>query len=391
MHLAKRMERLGTETAFEVLARAKELERQGRNIIHLEIGQPDFDTPQYIKDAACEALAQGITGYGPSAGDPELREAVAEHISQSRGFPVDPSEVVIVPGAKPIIYWGITACVDEGDEVIYPNPGFPIYESMINFVGAKPVPIPLRQENDFRLDPQELISLVTPKTRMIIINSPHNPTGGVLELEDLEAIAEVAIKNDIIVMSDEPYEAILYEGKHYSIAALPGMKERTILLDCFSKTYAMTGWRLGYGVCPKEVADAIAKLVTNCVSCTTVFVQRAGLAALRGPKEPTQKMVAEFKRRRDVIVDGLNQLPGFECLRPKGAFYVFPRITKTGLSARELARRLLDEAGVAVLSGTAFGEYGEGHLRLSYANSVENIQEALRRMAEFLAANGIGS
>jgi len=391
MHLAKRMERLGTETAFEVLARAKELERQGRDIIHLEIGQPDFDTPQHIKDAACEALAQGITGYGPSAGDPELREAVAEHISQSRGFPVDPSEVVIVPGAKPIIYWGITACVDEGDEVIYPNPGFPIYESMINFVGAKPVPIPLRQENDFRLDPKELISLVTPKTRMIIINSPHNPTGGVLELEDLEAIAEVAIKNDIIVMSDEPYEAILYEGKHYSIAALPGMKERTILLDCFSKTYAMTGWRLGYGVCPKEVADAIAKLVTNCVSCTTVFVQRAGLAALRGPKEPTQKMVAEFKRRRDVIVDGLNELPGFECLRPKGAFYVFPRITKTGLPARELARRLLDEAGVAVLSGTAFGEYGEGHLRLSYANSVENIQEALRRMAEFLAANGIGS
>lgn len=384
MHLAKRMERLGTETAFEVLARAKQLEREGKNIVHLEIGQPDFDTPQHIKDAACAALDAGITGYGPSAGDPELREVVAEHISKSRGFPVDPSEVVIVPGAKPIIYWGITACVDEGEEVIYPNPGFPIYESMINFVGAKPVPIALRQKNDFRLDPQELISLVTPKTRMIIINSPQNPTGGVLEMEDLEAIAEVAIKNDIIIMSDEPYEAILYEGTHHSIAALPGMKERTILLDCFSKSFAMTGWRLGYGVCPKEVADAIGKLETNCNSCTTVFVQRAGIAALQGTMEPTKAMVAEFKRRRDVIVDGLNQIKGFECLRPKGAFYVFPQITGTGIPSRELAKRILEEGGVACLSGTAFGEYGDGHLRFSYANSVENIQEALKRMKGLL-------
>jgi aspartate aminotransferase len=384
MHLAKRMERLGTETAFEVLARAKQLEREGKSIVHLEIGQPDFDTPQHIKDAACEALAAGVTGYGPSAGDPDLREAVAEHISTSRGFPVDPGEVVIVPGAKPIIYWGITACVDEGDEVIYPNPGFPIYESMINFVGAKPVPIALRQKNDFRLDPQELIDLVTPKTRMIIINSPQNPTGGVLEMEDLEAIAEVAIKNDIIVMSDEPYEAVLYEGTHHSIAALPGMKERTILLDCFSKSFAMTGWRLGYGVCPKEVADAIAKLETNCVSCTTVFVQKAGIAALKGPKDECAAMVAEFKRRRDVIVDGLNQIKGFECLRPKGAFYVFPQITGTGVDSRTLAKKILEEAGVAVLSGTAFGEYGDGHLRLSYANSVENIQEALRRIGALM-------
>ena len=384
MHLAKRMERLGTETAFEVLARATQLEREGKNIVHLEIGQPDFDTPKFIKDAACKALADGVTGYGPSAGDPDLREAVAEHISTSRGFPVDPTEVVIVPGAKPIIYWGITACVDEGDEVIYPNPGFPIYESMINFVGAKPVPIALRQKNDFRLDPQELISLVTPKTRMIIINSPQNPTGGVLEMEDLEAIAEVAIKNDIIVMSDEPYEAVLYEGKHHSIAALPGMKERTILLDCFSKSYAMTGWRLGYGICPKEVADSIAKLVTNCVSCTTVFVQKAGIAALKGPKDESQAMVAEFKRRRDVIVDGLNKIKGFNCLRPKGAFYVFPDITGTGLDSRTLSKKILEEAGVAVLSGTAFGEYGDGHLRLSYANSVENIQEAMGRIDKLM-------
>lgn len=384
MHLAKRMERLGTETAFEVLARAKQLEREGKSIVHLEIGQPDFDTPQHIKDAACAALDAGITGYGPSAGDPELREVVAEHISKSRGFPVDPSEVVIVPGAKPIIYWGITACVDEGEEVIYPNPGFPIYESMINFVGAKPVPIALRQKNDFRLDPQELISLVTPKTRMIIINSPQNPTGGVLEMEDLEAIAEVAIKNDIIIMSDEPYEAILYEGTHHSIAALPGMKERTILLDCFSKSFAMTGWRLGYGVCPKEVADAIGKLETNCNSCTTVFVQRSGIAALQGTMEPTKAMVAEFKRRRDVIVDGLNEIKGFECLRPKGAFYVFPQTSGTGIPSRDLAKRVLEEGGVACLSGTAFGEYGDGHLRFSYANSVENIQEALKRMKKLL-------
>jgi len=384
MHLAKRMERLGTETAFEVLARAKQLEREGKSIVHLEIGQPDFDTPQHIKDAACAALAAGVTGYGPSAGDPDLREAVAEHISTSRGFPVAPEEVVIVPGAKPIIYWGITACVDEGDEVIYPNPGFPIYESMINFVGAKPVPIALRQKNDFRLDPQELIDLVTPKTRMIIINSPQNPTGGVLEMEDLEAIAEVAIKNDIIVMSDEPYEAVLYEGTHHSIAALPGMKERTILLDCFSKSFAMTGWRLGYGVCPKEVADSIAKLETNCVSCTTVFVQKAGIAALKGPMDESQAMVAEFKRRRDVIVDGLNEIKGFECLRPKGAFYVFPQITGTGIDSRTLAKRILEEAGVACLSGTAFGEYGDGHLRFSYANSVENIQEALKRIGKLL-------
>jgi len=385
MQLAERMNRLGTETAFDVLARAKQLEAKGKPIIHLEIGEPDFDTPQHIIDAACEALNSGWTHYGPSAGDPEFRAAIAEHIQNSRGFPVEPDEVVVVPGAKPIIYCGITALVDPGDEVIYPNPGFPIYESMINFCGGIPVPIPLREANEFRLDPAELSDLVTDKTKMIIINSPHNPTSGVLTQNDLEAIAEVAIENDIMVMSDEPYELILYEGEHHSIAAVDGMKERTILLDCFSKTFAMTGWRLGYGVMNKELAAQIAKLQTNCTSCTTSFVQRAGIAALQGPMEPSMAMVAEFKKRRDVIVDGLNAIPGISCLRPHGAFYVFPNITETGYNCRELADKILEEASVAVLSGTAFGQYGEGYLRLSYANSIENIQEAIRRIGALLS------
>jgi len=385
MRLAERMSRLGTETAFDVLARAKQLEAEGRPIIHLEIGEPDFDTPQHIIDAACEALNSGWTHYGPSAGDPEFRAAIAEHIQQSRGFPVDPDEVIVVPGAKPIIYWGITALVDHGDEVIYPNPGYPIYESMINFCGGKPVPIALREEIEFRLDPEELANLVTDKTRMIILNSPQNPTGGILTQEDLEAIAEIAIENDLIVMSDEAYETIIYEGEHHSIAAVDGMKERTILLDCFSKSVAMTGWRLGYGVMNKELAAQIAKLQTNCTSCTTSFVQRAGIAALQGPLEPSLQMVEQFKQRRDVIVDGLNAIPGISCLRPHGAFYVFPNVTGTGIDCRELADMILEEASVAVLSGTAFGQYGEGHLRLSYANSVENINEAVDRIHKLLS------
>ncbi len=385
MRLAERMSRLGTETAFDVLARAKQLEAEGKSIIHLEIGEPDFDTPQHIIDAASDALNSGWTHYGPSAGDPELRATIAEHIQNSRGFPVAPDEVVVVPGAKPIIYWGITALVDPGDEVIYPNPGFPIYESMINFCGGVPVPIPLREEIEFRLDPAELADLVTDKTKMIIINSPQNPTGGVLTGEDLEAIAEIARERDIMVMSDEPYELVLYEGEHHSIAAVEGMKDLTILLDCFSKSFAMTGWRLGYGVMNKELAAQIAKLQTNCTSCTTSFVQRAGIAALQGPMEQSLAMVAEFKKRRDVIVDGLNSIPGISCLRPHGAFYVFPNVTGTGIDCRELAGNILNEAGVAVLSGTAFGEYGEGYLRLSYANSVENIEEAVRRIRALLS------
>lgn len=385
MRLAESFARLGSETAFEVLARARQLESEGREIVHLEIGEPDFDTPKHIRDAACDALNSGYTHYGPSAGDPEFRAVIAEHINKTRGTDYAVENVVVVPGAKPIIYWGITALVNPGDEVIYPNPGFPIYESMINFVGGKPVPIPLLEKIDFRLDVEQLIDLVTDKTKMIIINSPQNPTGGVLEKSDLEAIAEVAIKNDIVVMSDEPYERILYEGTHHSIAAVDGMRERTIILDCFSKTFAMTGWRLGYGVCNAELAAAIAKFETNCNSCTTSFVQRAGIVALQGPMDESDKMVATFKERRDVIVDGLNAIPGISCLRPKGAFYAFPNITETGFDCRTLAKKCLEEAGVACLAGTAFGQYGEGYLRFSYANSVENIRKALDSIGSMLS------
>ena len=382
---AERMSRLGTETAFEVLARAKQLEREGRTIIHLEIGEPDFDTPAYIRQAACDALESGWTHYGPSPGDPELREAIAEDVSKSRGCQVALEEVVVVPGAKPIIFFGILALVDEGDDVIYPNPGFPIYESVIDFVGARSVPVPLREENQFRLDVEELAGLVTPKTKMIIINSPENPTGSVVTLEDLEAVARLAVERDIWIMTDEAYSRMVYDGEHYSIIALPGMRERTILLDCFSKTYAMTGWRLGYGVAPAEVTAAMAKLETNCNSCTPSFIQRAGIAALRGPQEESDAMMAEFKRRRDVIVEGLNSLPGVSCIMPGGAFYAFPNVKATGVDSRTLAKRILEEAGVAVLSGTAFGEYGDGYLRLSYANSVENLNAAVAAMGELLA------
>ncbi|MFO7945576.1 MAG: pyridoxal phosphate-dependent aminotransferase [Armatimonadota bacterium] len=384
MDFAERMDRLGTETAFEVLARAKELEAEGRDMIHLEIGEPDFDTPQHIIDAACEALNSGWTHYGPSAGDPELREVVADYINQSRGTSYSASNTVIVPGGKPIIYWAITALVDHGDEVIYPNPGFPIYESMINFCGATPVPVPLREENEFRLDANELTDLVTDRTSMIIINSPHNPTGGVLTTDDLEAIGQVAIENDIMVMSDEPYEKILYEGEHHSIAAVDGMQERTIILDCMSKPFAMTGWRLGYGIGPVELVDQIAKLQTNCTSCVASFVQRAGIAALQGPMDDTMKMVEIFKKRRDVIIDGLNAIDGISCLKPHGAFYAFPNITETGYDCRELETMCLEQANVAVLAGTAFGKYGEGYIRLSYANSVEKIEAALARIDEML-------
>jgi len=385
--LAQRMERLGTETAFAVLARAKQLEAQGKEIVHLEIGEPDFDTPQHIIDACCEALNTGFTHYGPSAGDPEFRETVAWHLNKGRGTNYTTDNITVVFGAKPIIYWGITACVNDGEEVIYPNPGFPIYESMINFVGAKAVPCPIREENEFRFDVDELASLVTPNTKMIIINSPQNPTGGVLEVSDLEKIAELAIDNDLWIMSDEPYERVLYEGTHHSIAALEGMQDRTILLDCFSKMFAMTGWRLGWSATSVELAEQIAKLQTNCTSCVAAFTQRAGIAALRGSFEQSDAMVAEFKKRRDVIVDGLNAIPNITCLRPKGAFYVFPNITATGYTSKELETRLLDEAGVACLAGTSFGQYGDGYLRFSYANSVENIQKALGRIKDWLEKN----
>jgi len=380
---ADRMASLGTETAFEVLARAKALERQGKEIIHLEIGEPDFDTPKNIKEAAVKALYAGYTHYVPAAGIPELREAIAEYISKTRKIPVDPEEVVVTPGAKPIMFFAILACVDRGEEVLYPNPSFPIYESMINFVGAKPVPIPLLEENDFRLDHEYVKEKITKKTKMIILNSPENPTGGVLTKEDLKVIADcIANRDDVIVLSDEIYSRIIYEGTHESIASLPGMKEKTIILDGFSKTYAMTGWRLGYGVMRKDIAEKITQLMINSNSCTCAFVQMAGVEALKGPQDSVEKMVAEFRKRREVIVEGLNNIKGITCKKPKGAFYVFPNIKSIGKKSKEFSDYLLNEAGVAVLPGTSFGKYGEGYLRISFANSVENIKKALDRISK---------
>ena len=385
MRVAAKMARLGTETAFEMLARAKALEAKGAHIIHLEIGEPDFDTPPNIVEAAIAALRQGWTHYGPSAGLPELQAVIAKEASDIRGVEYRPSQVVVTPGAKPIMFFVIMALVDEGDEVIYPNPGFPIYESMINFVGGVPVPVQLREDREFRFDVAELKAKVTKKTKLIILNSPQNPTGGVLTKDDLSEVARVAIDNDIAVLSDEVYRRIIYEGEHYSIASLPGMQERTIILDGFSKTYAMTGWRLGYGICPPDLTPHITRLMTNSASCTASFIQRAGIEAITGPQAEPQRYVEEFRRRRDVIVDGLNSIPGFSCLRPQGAFYVFPNVKKIGMSSQALAEYLLNEAGVATLSGGAFGEYGEGYLRLSYANSVENLQLALERIRAAVA------
>jgi len=378
---ADRMRRLGTETAFLVLAKAKALEAQGRSIIHLEIGEPDFDTPGNIKAAATRALDEGYTHYGPAAGLPQLREAIAEETSASRGIKVDASNVVVTPGGKPVMFFALLALINDGDEVIYPNPGFPIYESVINFIGAKAMPIVLREEMGFRFDIDELKRLITPRTRMIVLNSPQNPTGGVLTDEDLREIAWLAVEHDLIVLSDEIYRRIIYDGfQHKSIASLPGMLERTIILDGYSKTFAMTGWRLGYGIMPAELAERMAQLQINSNSCTASFTQIAGIEALRGPQKDVEAMVAEFRRRREVIVDGLNNIPGFRCHRPQGAFYVFPNITGTGRSSRALEDYLLNEAGIAALSGTAFGKHGDGYLRFSYANSVPNIEEALRRI-----------
>ncbi|MGC9345899.1 MAG: pyridoxal phosphate-dependent aminotransferase [Candidatus Bathyarchaeales archaeon] len=380
---AKRMEMLGTETAFEVLAKAKALEKQGKDIVHLEIGEPDFDTPKNIKEAAVKALYAGYTHYVPAAGIPELREAIAEYISKTRNIEVDPDEVVVTPGAKPIMFFGVLACVNPGEEVMYPNPGFPIYESVINFVGAKPVPIPLKEEKDFRLDPEYVKENITKNTKMIILNSPENPTGGVLTREDLKAVADcIANRDDVFVLSDEIYDNLIYEGEHESIASLQGMKEKTILLNGFSKTYAMTGWRLGYGVMRKDLAQKVTQLMINSNSCTCAFVQVAGVEALKGPQDEPARMVAEFKKRREVIVSGLNNIKGITCRKPRGAFYVFPNITGTGMDCRKLSDYLLNNAGVAVLPGTAFGQYGEGYLRLSFANSIENIEKALARISE---------
>lgn len=384
MRLAERMSRLGTETAFDCLCRAKELECK-MAVIHLEIGEPDFPTPRHIVEAAKQALDEGWTHYCPSAGLGELRDAIAKYAGRLRGTKFFPEQVVVTPGGKPVMSFAIMALVETGDEVIYPNPGFPIYESMIDYMGGRPVPIRLREERGFRLDVEELVSMVNPRTKMIIINSPANPTGGVLTREDLHLIAEVAIRHNVWILADEIYSEIVYDGQFESIAQFPEAGRRLIILDGFSKTFAMTGWRIGYGIMPAELAEKMARIETNINSCTATFIQRACLAALNGPREPVDQMVAEFKRRRDFIVEGLNRLPGFRCIKPQGAFYVFPNIEGTGIDCKVLADRLLEEEGVACLAGTCFGKFGDGFLRFSYANSIENIQRALERIERFLA------
>ncbi|MEN9980020.1 MAG: pyridoxal phosphate-dependent aminotransferase [candidate division WOR-3 bacterium] len=386
MRLANRMERLGTETAFDVLCRAKELECS-RTVIHLEIGEPDFATPRHIVAAAKQALDEGWTHYGPSAGLPELREAIADYAGRMRGVKFFPEQVVVTPGAKPVMAFAIMALVDSGDEVIYPNPGFPIYESMIEYMGGRPVPVRLREERNFRLDAEELAQMVNSRTKLIVINSPANPTGGVLTREDLRLIADTALKHNVWILADEIYSEIVYDEPFESIAQFTDVHPRLIILDGFSKTFAMTGWRIGYGIMPRDMAEKMARIETNINSCTATFIQRACLAALQGPKEPVEQMVAEFKRRRDFIVEGLNRLPGFRCLKPQGAFYVFPNIEGTGMDCKVLADRLLEEEGVACLAGTCFGKFGDGFLRFSYANSIENIGAALERIAQFLKRN----
>ena len=381
------MARLGTETAFEVLVKAKALEAQGRDIIHLEIGEPDFDTPSNVIEAGCDALHNGFTHYGPSAGMMELREVIAQHVSETRRVSVTPDEVVVVPGGKPIIFFSILALAEDGDEIIYPNPGFPIYESMINYVGAKAVPIRLREELEFRLDVDELAGLINDRTKLIILNSPQNPTGGVLTKDDIAAIARAIGDRNIMVLSDEIYSRLIFEGEEHSIMSIDGMKERTILLDGFSKTYAMTGWRMGYGVMRADLATHISRLMTNSNSCTASFTQVAGIEALLGPQDVVDTMRNEFKKRRDVMVAGLSKIKGFSCRLPHGAFYVFPNIKATGWPSKKLADALLEDAGVAALSGTAFGDFGEGYLRFSVANSVENIEKALDRIDAWTKKN----
>jgi len=375
--LAERMGRLGTESAFELLAKAKALEAAGRTIIHLEIGEPDFPTAGHIREAAVAALEAGHTHYVPAPGIPELREGVAAFLERTGRMRVSPDRVVVTPGAKPVMFFTILALAGPGDEVLYPDPGFPMYESITSFAGATPVPVPLREANGFRIDTAELERLVTPRSKLLILNSPHNPCGGALTRGDCEAIAEIALRHDLVVLSDEVYWAIRYGGEHASVLDFDGMAERTVLLDGWSKTFAMTGWRLGFGVFPDWLVEPVTRLAINSVSCTSAFSQYAALAALEGPWTPVEDMVAEFRRRRDIVLAGLNDIPGISCVEPRGAFYAFCNITGTGLTSADLEARLLRDAGVAALSGTAFGPWGEGYLRLSYANSVPNLRTAL--------------
>lgn len=380
MKLAERMSRLGSESAFEVLAKARALERQGRHIIHLEIGEPDFPSPPHVIAAGKQALDEGWTKYGPTPGFPEFREVIAAYVGRTRGIPVAPEQVCVVPGGKPVMYLSMTALLEPGDEVIYPDPGFPIYASVIRFLGATPVPIPLVESRGFSFDLDVLRARLSPRTKLVILNSPANPTGGVIPADDIRAMADLFRDRDLMVLSDEIYSRIWYEQEPLSIATCDGMAAKTIILDGFSKTYSMTGWRLGYGVMPVWLAEAVNLLTVNSNSCTASFVQRAGMAALEGPQDCVTTMVAEFRRRRDAMVAGLNAIPGFRCALPAGAFYAFPHIGGTGLTSRALADLLLNEAGVACLSGTAFGEYGDGYLRFSAANSLANIQEAIDRI-----------
>jgi aspartate/methionine/tyrosine aminotransferase len=386
------MQTIGTESAFEVTARARALEATGRHIVYLQIGEPDFDTPANVREAAKRALDAGETHYAPFAGIPALREAIADDATARKGFPVTPDRVFVTVGGKGVMLYAILGLIDAGDEVIVPDPGYPIYESLVRFVGATPVPIPIRMAHDFRLDVAELASLVTPRTRMIVINSPANPTGGVLTRADLEAIAELAERHDLVVLADEIYGRILYDGtKHVSIAALARMADRTIVLDGFSKTFAMTGWRLGYAIVPPALVGMYGQLIINSISCAPTFAQVGAVEALRGPQADVDAMVVEFHARRDLLVDGLNAIPGIRCLRPTGAFYAFPDIAGTGLSGAEFADRLLQEAGVCVLAGTAFGQVGRDHVRISYANSRENLALALDRIREFISGLPAGT
>ena len=387
MKIAGRMNRLGTETAFEVLAKARALEAQGRDIIHLEIGEPDFDTPSHIVEAGVQALRDGYTHYGPSPGLPELRQAIAAEVSRTRAIDVEAENVIVTPGAKPIMFYTMLALVDEGDEVLYPNPGFPIYESMIDFVGGSPVPIKLLSSKDFEIDVDEVADAITPKTTVMILNSPNNPCGSVIGLETLGQLADLAVEHDLWVLSDEIYIRLLFEGEHHSIASFPGLSERTIILDGFSKTYAMTGWRIGYGVMPDGLAAHFSKLNTNSVSCAPPAIQVAAIEALQGPQDETYEFRDQFKARRDVFVTGLNDIPGIRCPMPNGAFYAFPNIEGTGMTSRLFADGLLQDYGVAALAGESFGEYGNGCVRFSFANSTENLNRALQRIAEFVEAN----
>jgi len=387
LRLAERMSRLGTENAFQVLSRARELERQGKDVIHLEIGEPDFDTPSNIVNAAVNALNAGWTHYGPSAGYPELRETIAAEVSRTRGVRVGADEVVVVPGGKPIIFFSILALVDQGDEVIYPNPGFPIYESMIRYVGGRAIPVRLREERDFAFDVDEFSALITDRTRLIILNSPQNPTGGILSKGDIEQVAEAIGDRNIFVLSDEIYSRLVFQGEHHSIMSVPGFQDRTILLDGFSKTYAMTGWRMGYGVMRSDLAGHVARLMTNSNSCTASFTQMAGVEALQGDQSSVDRMRDEFRARAEMFVSGLNRIRGFTCRMPKGAFYAFPNITRTAWKSKALADALLDQAGVACLSGPSFGELGEGYLRFSVANSLENLNRALERISSWAEKN----